>query len=79
MFLERSSSGSNLTEATHIIFADVVYGNAQTTKDIESQAIGRAVRIGQKKPVTVKRMIMKNTIEEDLYNKNKYDMMDLQM
>ena len=76
---ERSSSGSNLTEATHIIFADVINGNAETTKDIESQAIGRAVRIGQKKPVTVKRILMKNTIEEDIYLKNKYDMMDLQM
>ena len=76
---ERSSSGSNLIEATHIIFADVINGSASMTKDIESQAIGRAVRIGQKKPVVVKRIIMKNTIEEEIYNKNKYNMKDLQM
>ena len=76
---ERCSSGSNLTEASHIIFADVINGDAATTKDMESQAIGRAVRIGQKKPVVVKRIIMQNTIEEEFYTKNKYDMLDLQI
>ena len=76
---ERSSSGSNLTEATHIILADVINGDKSYTKDIESQAIGRAVRIGQKKPVIIKRFIMENTIEEEYYNKNKYDMTDLQL
>jgi SNF2 family DNA or RNA helicase len=74
---ERCSSGSNLTEASHIIFADVVNGTPEVTKDIESQAIGRAVRIGQKKPVVLKLLIMKETIEEEFYNKNKYDMTDL--
>lgn len=76
---ERCSSGSNLTEASHIIFADVINGTPEVTKDIESQAIGRAVRIGQKKPVVVKRLIMKDTIEEEFYNKNKYDMTDLML
>uniref|UniRef100_A0A6C0EHR7 RING-type domain-containing protein n=1 Tax=viral metagenome TaxID=1070528 RepID=A0A6C0EHR7_9ZZZZ len=76
---ERCSSGSNLTEASHIIFADVVNGTPEHTKDIESQAIGRAVRIGQKKPVVVKRLVMKDTIEEEFYNKNKYDMTDLML
>ena len=76
---DRSSSGSNLTEASHIIFADVINGDKQMTKSIESQAIGRAVRIGQKKPVVVKRILMKNTIEEEIYIKNKYDMTDLQL
>jgi len=74
---ERCSSGSNLTEASHIIFADIINGTSEVTKDIESQAIGRAVRIGQKKPVVVKRLIMKDTVEEEIYNRNKYDMTDL--
>ena len=75
---ERCSSGSNLTEASHIIFADVINGDMNFTKDMEAQAIGRAVRIGQKKPVIVKRIIMRDTIEEELYTKNKYDMLELQ-
>lgn len=76
---ERCSSGSNLTEATHIIFADVINGDMNFTKDMESQAIGRAVRIGQKKPVVVKRIIMQDTIEEELFTKNRYDMLELQL
>ena len=75
---ERSSSGNNLTEASHIIFVDTINGDKKLVKDLESQAIGRAVRLGQKKPVKVKRLIMKNTIEEEYYNKNKYNMEELQ-
>jgi len=70
---EFSSSGNNLTEASHIVFLDVLNATSSETKNIESQAIGRAVRIGQKKSVVIKRFIMKNTIEEEYYNKNKYD------
>ena len=76
---ERCSSGSNLTEASHIIFADVINGDMNFTKDMESQAIGRSVRIGQKKPVIVKRIIMRDTIEEELFTKNRYDMLELQL
>jgi len=70
---EFSSSGNNLTEASHIVFLDILNATASGTKDIESQAIGRAVRIGQKKSVVIKRFIMKDTVEEEYYNKNKYD------
>tara|TARA_B100000902_G_scaffold356783_2_gene370720 strand:+ start:936 stop:5474 length:4539 start_codon:yes stop_codon:yes gene_type:complete len=75
---ETCSSGNNLTEATHIIFADVMNATPERTKDIETQAIGRAVRLGQKKPVIIKRLIMEDTIESSYYQKNKYDMKDLQ-
>lgn len=75
---ERSNSGSNLTEANHIILVDVLNAEKNTTKDIESQAIGRAVRLGQKKPVTVTRLITTGTIEEEFYNKNKYDISEIQ-
>jgi SNF2 family DNA or RNA helicase len=75
---EHSNSGSNLTEASHIILVDVLNMNAAQTKDVECQAIGRAVRLGQQKPVKVVRLITKNTVEEEYYNKNKYDITSIQ-
>jgi len=71
---EKAASGMNLTEANHIIFADVINGDEQMTKNVESQAIGRAVRIGSKLPAKIIRLIMRNTIENEYYDKNKYDM-----
>ena len=38
--------------------------------NIENQAIGRADRIGQKRPIEIIRFIIKNTIEEDILNDN---------
>ena len=68
MSSEKAASGLNLTEANHIILMDTLNNDPETSKVIESQAIGRAVRIGQTQHVQVKRFIMANTIEEDLYN-----------
>ncbi|KAH7335005.1 SNF2 family N-terminal domain-containing protein [Rhizoctonia solani] len=51
--------GLNLTEANRVICLDLAW-NAAT----ENQAIDRAHRMGQVKPVTVKRLIIKDTIEE---------------
>jgi SNF2 family DNA or RNA helicase len=63
-------SGSNLTEASHIILLDTVNGNKEHAKAVEEQAIGRAARLGQMKNVEVFRLIMKETIEEEYYNLN---------
>jgi DNA repair protein RAD5 len=68
--LEHSASGTNLTEATHIIMMDPVDGTKEEIKAIEGQAIGRAARMGQKKQVKVIRMITKDTIEEEIYKKS---------
>ena len=76
---ETSASGNNLTEANNIIFVDVINADKNRTQAIETQAIGRAVRLGQKKPVTIKRLIMKNTVEEEFYSKNKYDIKEILM
>ena len=65
---DKASSGLNLTEATHIVLLDTFNTDKESSKVIEQQAIGRAVRIGQKKNVFVKRFIMKDTIEEEYYN-----------
>ena len=66
---EKAASGLTLTEATHIILMDTMNRDPETSKTIENQAIGRAVRIGQTKNVMVNRFIMKDTIEEDYYNR----------
>lgn len=75
---ETSNSGSNLTEANYIIFIDVLYQDLEHVKATEAQAIGRAVRLGQKLPVKVVRFITRGTIEEEHYRKNQYDMNILQ-
>lgn len=67
---EKAVSGLNLTEANHIILLDTLNNDRETSKVIEEQAIGRAVRIGQTQTVNVKRLIMKNTIEYDFYLQN---------
>ena len=71
---ENSNSGSNLTEASHIIMVDVLNMDKQETREVETQAIGRAVRLGQKKPVKVVRLVTQNTIESEYYEKNKYSL-----
>ena len=73
---ETSASGNNLTEANHIIFIDVLNADKIKSRNIEAQAIGRAVRLGQKKPVKIVRFITKNTIEETTYNANKYNIIE---
>lgn len=75
---EHSNSGSNLTEASHIILVDVLNMSAEQTKQVETQAIGRAVRLGQRKPVKVVRLITQETIESETYEKNKYDIKSIQ-
>ena len=75
---ENSNSGSTLTEANLIIFCDVLQHDTEQTKAIESQGIGRILRIGQKKNTKIVRFITKGTIEEEHYNNTKYDINILQ-
>jgi SNF2 family DNA or RNA helicase len=76
---ECCSSGNNLVEANHVIMTDIITTSAkEVIMDIEKQAIGRAVRLGQNKPVIVTRFIMRDTIEEEHYNNVKYNINDIQ-
>lgn len=50
--LEHAASGTNLTEASHIILIDPVAGSESEAFSIERQAIGRAHRMGQNKQVS---------------------------
>jgi len=62
------NSGSNLTEANHIMLLDAVGGNVEHAKAVENQAVGRAMRLGQTRTVNVHRFVIKDSIEEEYYN-----------
>lgn len=62
---KNAASGINLTSANKIIFLEPIYGTEDYRKDIESQAIGRADRIGQTRPIEIHRFIIKDTVEQD--------------
>lgn len=68
--LENKASGTHLVEANHIIFVDIMDMYHEEIKAIEQQAIARAYRIGQKRKVTIHRLITKNTVEEKIYKKH---------
>ena len=61
--LKAGNSGLNLTAADYVIHMDPWWNPA-----VEDQASDRAYRMGQKKPVTIYRMIVKDTIEEKIVN-----------
>lgn len=72
--LKAGSLGLNLTSANNVILYDIWWNKA-----VENQAIDRVHRIGQKRGVNVFKLIMKNTIEEkvfDLQNK-KQEIIDI--
>lgn len=66
--LENAAAGTNLTEASHIFLVDPIKGSKEHVKATEDQCIGRACRIGQKNQVKIFRLIIKNTIEEEIFN-----------
>jgi SNF2 family DNA or RNA helicase len=67
---ESAASGTNLTKAEMVILLDPVYGSYEYRRNTEWQAIGRAYRTGQTKQVQVVRFIIKDTVEQDIYNMN---------
>jgi SNF2 family DNA or RNA helicase len=69
MSSDKQASGLNIVEATHIFLLDSVNSKPCDVSSIEKQAVGRAVRIGQSKNVKIYRTIMKDTIEEEHYEK----------
>jgi SNF2 family DNA or RNA helicase len=69
--LKTGGTGLNLTAADYVIILDLWWNLA-----VEDQAADRAHRMGQLRPVTVYRLIMKNSIEEKIVtlHKNKKDL-----
>lgn len=67
---KNAASGINLTVANKIILLEPIYGSKEYRTDIETQALGRADRIGQNNPIDVIRFIIKDTVEEELIDDN---------
>jgi len=70
---ESAASGTNLTKASQVIILDPIIGTYEFRRNMEWQAIGRAYRMGQKNKVSIVRFIIKDTIEEEIYKKNKLE------
>jgi SNF2 family DNA or RNA helicase len=68
--LKNAASGTNLTEATHIFFVEPINARKEEHQAIEGQAIARACRVGQKHKIMLMRILIENSIEENIYRKN---------
>lgn len=68
---EYASHGVNLTKANKIAIINPIGGEPKYREDIENQAIGRVKRIGQKRDIDIYRFVIRDTIEEKLYNESK--------
>jgi DNA repair protein RAD5 len=68
--LKNAASGTNLTEATHIFFVEPINASEEEIKAIENQAIARGCRIGQKHKIKLIRILIENTVEEEIYRKH---------
>jgi len=71
--LKAGGLGLNLTAADYVIHMDPWWNPA-----VEDQAADRAHRIGQQRPVTIYRLVIKNTIEEKIVelHRQKRDLAD---
>ncbi len=71
--LKAGGTGLNLTAADYVIHMDPWWNPA-----VEDQASNRAHRIGQQRPVTIYRLLAKNTIEEKIVemHRKKRDLAD---
>ena len=64
------ASGIDLSFVSNIIILEPIIGSNLFLRDIEKQIIGRIYRIGQQNNINVYRFIIKNTIEEIIFNEN---------
>ena len=69
---DNKASGLNIICASNVIILEPLKHNYMFRKQIENQIIGRVHRINQTKIVNVYRMIIKDTIEEEIYSRQKF-------
>jgi superfamily II DNA or RNA helicase len=68
--MEHAAAGANLQCANHVILLEPPGTNPAHGVAQETQAIGRAVRLGQRRAVTVTRIVINDTIEAKLHESN---------
>ena len=65
------TAGLNLKNAEEIIFMEPIYAKKEIRINMEKQAIGRVLRLGNiNEKVTITRLIMLNSIEEEIFKQN---------
>jgi hypothetical protein len=61
-----AASGTNLQRARHVVFVDIPGASAAQASTLIMQAMGRVIRLGQKRSVTVHYLVVDDTIEVEL-------------
>ena len=70
-----SASGTNLTSANHVVlFHPVIAGSREEAVACEMQAVGRALRAGQKHPVKIWRFVVVGTVEQKITEEHQNDL-----
>lgn len=66
----KNASGIDLSFVSNIIIFEPIIGNTLFLRDIEKQIIGRIYRINQTRNINIYRFIIKDTIEEAIFNQS---------
>lgn len=70
-----SASGTNLTRASHVIlFHPMISSTRQASVACEMQAIGRALRAGQPRPVRIWRFVVAGTVEQRITEEHQHSL-----
>jgi len=73
--VQDSASGTNLTRASHVIlFHPVIAGTREASVACEMQAVGRALRAGQTRPVKIWRFVVAGTVEQKVTEEHQTDL-----
>lgn len=67
----KNASGIDLSFVSNIIIFEPIIGDTLFLRDIEKQIIGRIYRINQTQNIDIYRFIIRNTIEEQIFNKSR--------